>query len=77
MQIIPDYDRKINWTSSKHGDINVDSSILGLRVAFLWRPLINDIVLETTRLWATSEHIERPDFILISTIWQTKFILEK
>ncbi|KAK4006639.1 hypothetical protein OUZ56_011797 [Daphnia magna] len=57
-EIIPDYDRITkppqlpkNFLLFHHGDIEVYSRLLRLRVSFQWRPLINETVFETLRLW--------------------------
>ena len=47
-----------------HGDVDVDSSVLNLRVSFKWRPVINDTVVEMIQNWTTSDH--RPHLILLS-----------
>ena len=49
-----------------HGDVDVDSSVLGLRVSFKWRPIINDTVVEMVQNWTASD--ERPNLILLSNI---------
>lgn len=49
-----------------HGDVDVDSDILGVRVSFKWRPIINDTVVEMIRHWAVANHTERPNWILLS-----------
>jgi hypothetical protein len=50
-----------------HGDIEVTSNILKLRVSFRWRPMINTTVTETIRQWAVSNlNDERPDLLFLS-----------
>lgn len=68
-QLIPDYDRISNPSPIPpiyHGDIEVTSEILKLRVSFKWRPFVDDNVTETMRFWAFSDQNEQPDWIFFS-----------
>ncbi|KAI9562941.1 hypothetical protein GHT06_010397 [Daphnia sinensis] len=75
IQLIPDYDKKSFPrripTFHPKIDMEVTSNILGVRVSFKWRPLLNNNVTETIRHWATGLNpLERPYFILLSmTAW--------
>ncbi|XP_046644637.1 N-acetylneuraminate 9-O-acetyltransferase-like [Daphnia pulicaria] len=71
LKLIPDYDRVTNptqipkmWTAF-HGDVDVDSSILSLRVSFKWRHLINDDAIRVMYQWVASEQTERPNLIFL------------
>ena len=67
-QLIPDYDRMTNDQLEKqlfHDDANITSQLVGdLIVSYLWRPLINDQLLDQFRAWI-SQPSTAPDFILI------------
>lgn len=52
------------WTAF-HGDVDVDSSILSLRVSFKWRHLINDDAIRVMYQWVASEQTERPNLIFL------------
>ncbi len=56
-----------------HGDIEMISRILRLRVSFKWRPLVNDELINTLRHireTALSDPRRRPQFILLSmAVW--------
>ncbi|EFX73039.1 hypothetical protein DAPPUDRAFT_253731 [Daphnia pulex] len=73
LRLIPDHDRRSNPSPIPliyHGDIEVSSEILRLRVSFKWRPLVDDNVTETLRHWAISDRNEQPDLILFSmALW--------
>jgi hypothetical protein len=70
--LIPDYDRKSQPSpipSKYHGDIEVTSNILRLRLSFQWRPLITDTVINTVRQWATDSQTDPPNLILLGKIF--------
>ncbi|KAK4010374.1 hypothetical protein OUZ56_019520 [Daphnia magna] len=73
IRLIPDYDKQSLPNPipfHHHGDIEITSDILGVRVSFKWRPLINDNVTETIRQWAITDSPERPYWIFLSmTAW--------
>jgi hypothetical protein len=52
------------WTAF-HGDVDVDSSILSLRVSFKWRHLIDDGAMRIMHQWVASEQTERPNLIFL------------
>jgi hypothetical protein len=70
--MIPNYD----WVTvpspippKYHGEIEMTSSILRLRVSFKWQPLVNDKLINTLRQigeTAASDPKKRPQFILLS-----------
>jgi hypothetical protein len=69
--LIPDYDRKSEPSPLPfvyHGDMEVTSDIMRLRLSFQWRPLINDSVIDTIRQWATYSQTDRPDLIILGEI---------
>lgn len=56
-------------SSSFHGDIEIRSSILRLRLSFKWRPLIDDSIVETIRRWLTSDDpSERPHLVFLGMV---------
>lgn len=71
-QLIPDYDiQKIN--ADKRTELTTamqgyTSDLLNLRVAFYWRPLANDNLINTFRQWNTPPYITTPDYIIIGII---------
>ncbi|XP_046639465.1 uncharacterized protein LOC124320652 [Daphnia pulicaria] len=68
LKLIPDYDRKSEPSPLPfvyHGDMEVTSDIMRLRLSFQWRPLINDSVIDTIRQWATYSQTDRPDLIIL------------
>ncbi len=48
-----------------HGDVEVKSKILKLRVSFKWRPIINYTIVETLRHWTNYNQIEPPNLIFL------------
>ena len=48
-----------------HGDVLVESEVLGLRVSYHWNPIMDNDVMDSLREWATSKKDEAPHFILI------------
>ncbi|EFX82297.1 hypothetical protein DAPPUDRAFT_101790 [Daphnia pulex] len=72
VKIIPNYDRVTVPSSippKYHGDIEMSSRLLRLRVSFKWRPLVNDNLIRTLddiRQTAASDPRRRPQFILLS-----------
>ncbi|KAI9559359.1 hypothetical protein GHT06_016148 [Daphnia sinensis] len=71
VRLIPDYDQTrqpLGLSSSFHGDIEITSNILRLRLSFKWRPLINDSVVETVRGWTTTDPSERPHLVFLGMV---------
>ncbi|KZS12727.1 Uncharacterized protein APZ42_022882 [Daphnia magna] len=73
LRLIPNYDRITNpleiprnVVPFHHGDVDVDSRVLGVRISFKWRPIINDTLIEMIHHWAIANHNERPNWILLS-----------
>jgi hypothetical protein len=69
MQLIPDYDRKTHPHPMPfyiHEDMGFTSTMLGLRVSFKWRPLIEKNVTDTIQQWLESPPSKRPNWILLS-----------
>jgi hypothetical protein len=70
--MIPNYDRVTVPSSippQYHGDIEMTSSLLRLRVSFKWQPLVNDVMINALRhigKTAASDSRKRPQFILLS-----------
>jgi hypothetical protein len=70
--MIPNYDRVTVPSpipAKYHGDIEMTSRILRLRVSFKWQPLVNDELIKTLRHireTAASHPRRRPQFILLS-----------
>jgi hypothetical protein len=67
-QIIPDYDRKSKPSPLPfiyHGNMEVTSEILKLRISFQWQPLINDTIIDTIRQWASDSQADRPKLIFL------------
>ena len=71
--MIPDYDRVTqpveipkNTITFHHGDVNVESKILRLKVLFKWQPLINETFMETIRQWVVGDQFGKPDFVILS-----------
>ncbi|KAI9559233.1 hypothetical protein GHT06_016022 [Daphnia sinensis] len=69
LRLIPDFD-KVSQPSiipnAYHNDIEITSQVLGLRLSFKWRPLINDSVIKMLRRWANPYETERPHLIFLS-----------
>ncbi|KAI9559232.1 hypothetical protein GHT06_016021 [Daphnia sinensis] len=72
LRLIPDHDRKSRPSPIPpihHGDIDVISDVLMLKLSFQWRPLLDDNVTETIRQWASPNHeTERPYLIFLSMV---------
>ncbi|XP_032798078.2 N-acetylneuraminate 9-O-acetyltransferase isoform X2 [Daphnia magna] len=72
LRLIPDHDRK--WQPSPippiyHGDIEVISDILSLKLSFQWRPLLDDTVIESIRHWSSpNDDTERPYLVFLSMV---------
>lgn len=71
--MVPDYDRITkpteipkNVVSFHHGDVEVLSRVMKLRVSYKWRPILNDTVIETLRYWSIQNESVPPDFIVLS-----------
>ncbi|XP_046452702.1 uncharacterized protein LOC124200482 isoform X2 [Daphnia pulex] len=81
LKLIPNYDRDtkppilLHNSPFFHGDkIEVYSSILRLRISFLWRPTINDSLVGTIKHWTQSEENKRPTLIFLGMA--THFMLQ-
>jgi hypothetical protein len=77
--LVPDYDRTTEppqipklWIPF-HGDVDVDSNIMGLRISFKWRPVINDTVMEMIRQWSENK---RPNLIFLGNTFNQFFRLQ-
>lgn len=79
--MVPDYDKKSNWKlnlkldqrvghtpSLNHGDVDVISKVLGLRVSFRWRPRINDELKKTILEFANPHPFEALHAVLMSKL---------
>ena len=80
--MVPDYDRITqpieipkNVFSFHHGDVEVQSKILKLKVSYKWRPILNDTVLKTLRYWSTHNQSPPPDLFFLSNCY--KFLNKK
>ncbi len=72
--MIPDYDRVSQPSpipSKFHGDIEVTSDILKLHLSFQWRPVIDNIVIDRIRHWATDSQTDRPHLTVIGKFYCT------
>jgi hypothetical protein len=75
--MIPDYDKKIQPNPMPfflHENMEFTSDILGIRVSFLWQPLINKNVINIVREWISYNLSERPYVILMSK-FEFQFII--
>ena len=56
--MLPEYDRESNQVLDEriyHDNVNVTSQILGnLLISFLWRPIINEEMIQDFRAWTRS-----------------------
>lgn len=57
-----------------HNDISVYSEIIGVRITFHWRPIIDEEVLYEVELWSKPPYKYTPTFILMGKI-SKKFIV--
>ncbi|XP_046456029.1 uncharacterized protein LOC124203321 isoform X2 [Daphnia pulex] len=73
LKIIPDYNRKSKPSPLPfvyHGNMEVTSEILRLRLSFQWQPLVNDTIIDTIRQWATDSQADRPNLIFLGiALW--------
>ncbi len=51
-----------------HGDMEVISKLLGLRITFRWQPVVDDMVIELIRLWATDDETDPPFLLVLSNV---------
>ncbi|XP_046457567.1 N-acetylneuraminate 9-O-acetyltransferase-like [Daphnia pulex] len=73
LKLIPDYDLIFDPNPiplAFHGDVEVISNLLRLRITFYWQPLIDDTVVELTRIWATDDETDPPYLLVLSmAVW--------
>ncbi|EFX78295.1 hypothetical protein DAPPUDRAFT_320629 [Daphnia pulex] len=73
LKLIPDYDRMTEPSPLPFvydGDMEVISNLLRLRITFYWQPLIDDTVVQLTRMWATDAETDAPYLLVLSmALW--------
>ncbi|XP_057369407.1 uncharacterized protein LOC130690408 [Daphnia carinata] len=68
VRLIPDYDHEMHPMRDMykfHGEVEIRSNILRLRMAFKWRPFVDDNVTEAVHRWVTSDPTERPHVVFL------------
>lgn len=48
--------------------MEVISNLLRLRITFYWQPLIDDTVVQLTRIWATDDETDPPCLLILSIV---------
>ena len=70
-QLIPEYDLKMKGAPTPkaryffHEDRNVTSELLNFRLAFYWREVANEELVNTFGQWNTPPYDSTPDFVIV------------